>query len=476
MTTLGACGRVKVDRDPDGAGASSGTGAPGGTGGSDDTGAPGGTGSSEPFPEICSPPARFAICDTDVKRCGNGVLDTCEVCRSLDASPVQCSDVTEGCDGTVSSETCGSLGYAGGGRLACTDVCSIDVRDCDSCLGAPNQLACARPRVDGYNVGDIALASDGEGLAAAWRSFNRQVHFARFSMDLDLESQWGCVSVPSPASTVALAPSPGGFIMALGGAGDSPVLRLYRLDPNGNEIATRTIANAMYPVLAARPGAAPLLVYTSGEHAAAQGKLVAELLDEGGNVAWQATVADAAYGDVTAAAFADPGFLVSARVITGDSASATELVPIDASGAVGPARELAGIDDVALAPAGADRAAGVWLNGERFEVGWFDGQAAPAGTPVTIATRDATKAAQEHAIVVSNGRAVVALAEENDTQLSLFHVDAGGSIAVPRYAFAREPVGLAWLAAAPAGEGAALVWTTYAEPESSRFVLGRARR
>ncbi|KYG09609.1 hypothetical protein BE21_16975 [Sorangium cellulosum] len=457
VATLGACGSVEVDRDPGGAGAS------------------GGAGGSEPFPETCSPPERSAVCDTDVKRCGNGVQDTCEVCWSVDGSPVQCSDVTEACDGAV-SETCGSLGYAGGGRLACSDVCSIDVRDCDSCLGAPSQVACARPRVDGYNVGGVALASDGEGLAAAWLSFDDQLHFARFSMDLALESQWSCVDIPSPGSTVALAPSPGGFILALGGAGDGPVLRLYRLDPAGNEIATRTIADAMYPVLAARPGAAPLLVYTSGEHAAAQGALVAELLDEEANAAWQATVADAVYGDLTAAAFADPGFLVAARAIAADGSSTTELVPIDASGAVGPARELPGIDDVALAPAGADRAAGVWSDGERFEVGWFDGQAAAVGAPVTIAARDAAKATQEHAIAVSNGRAVVALVEEGDRQLSLFHVDADGSVAVPRYGFAREPLGLSRLAAAPAGEGAALVWTTYAEPGSSRFVLGRAQR
>ncbi|WP_437623028.1 hypothetical protein [Sorangium sp. So ce1151] len=87
-----------------------------------------------------------------------------------------------------------------------------------------------------------------------------------------------------------------------------------------------------------------------------------------------------------------------------------------------------------------------------------------------------SNATRDHAIAVSKGRAIVALVDEDRTQVSLVHVDADGSVAVPRYGFAREPLGLSWLAAAPAREGAALVWTTYAEPGSSRFVLGRARR
>lgn len=457
-TTLGACGSVEIDRDP------------GNTGGS------GGSGGAEPFPDTCSAPELSAVCDTDAQRCGNGVKDTCEVCSSSDGSPVQCSDVTEACDGDV-SETCSSLGYAGG-RVACSDVCSIDVRDCDSCLGAPHQLACARPRIDGYNVGDIAIASDEQGLAAAWLSFHDTIHFARFSTGLDLERRWDCVDAPS-ALRVALAPSPGGFVMAIGGGGDGPALRLLRLDRDGNELSSRTIANATYPVLAARPGAAPLLVYASTDVASAPAKIVAELLDEAGEATWQSTVADVAYGEMTAAAFADPGFVVSAGALASDGgqgAPTTVLVPIDASGTVGAAREIPGIRDVALAPAGAGRVGGVWHNGERFEVGWLDGQAAPAGTPVTIATRDAAKATQEHAIAVSNGRAIVALVEEGATQVSLFHVDADGSLAVPRYAFAREPTGLSWLEIAPAGDGAALVWTTFSEPASSRFVLGRAQR
>ncbi|WP_437546984.1 hypothetical protein WME97_43985 [Sorangium sp. So ce367] len=454
---VGACGSVEIDRDPGGTGASGGTDAP------------------EPFPETCSAPDIYPVCDTDAKFCGNGVLDTCDVCWSLDGNSPQCVEATEACDGAV-SETCSSFGYVGG-RTACSDTCSIDVRDCDSCLGAPSQLACARPRVDGYNVSDIAMASDEQGLAAAWLSFDDKVRFARFSTSLALERQWDCVDARS-ALRVALAPSPGGFIMAVGGAGDDPELWLYRLDPDGDEIAVRLIKNAAYPVLAARPGAPPLLVYASTDVAWAPAKIVAELLDEDGEATWQATVADAAHGETAAAAFADPGFVVSTGVITDDGGdvAATVLVPIDASGEVGPARELAGIHDVALAPAGAGRVGGVWLHGERFEVGWLDGQAALAGDPVAIATRDPVKDTQEHAITVSNGRAIVALVEEEATQVSLFHVDADGSLAVPRYAFAREPAGLSRLAAAPADDGAALVWTTYAEPASSRFVLGRAQR
>ncbi|WP_437975204.1 hypothetical protein WMF11_45420 [Sorangium sp. So ce295] len=458
---LGACGTVEIDTGPGG------------------TGAPGGTGDTEPFPETCDPPDIYPVCDTDVKFCGNGVLDTCEVCWSVDGNPAQCVEATEGCDGAV-SETCSSLGYVGG-RTACSDTCSIDVRDCDSCLGAPNQLACARPRVDGYNVSDIAMASDEQGLVAAWLNFDDKVRFARFSTSLELERHWDCLDAPWAARSplrVALAPSPGGFIMAVGGGGDSPELWLRHLDPDGEEIAVRLIKNAAYPVLAARPGAPPLLVYASTDVAWAPAKIVAELLDEDGEATWQATVADTAHGETAAAAFADPGFVVSTGAITddGEDAGATVLVPIDASGEVGLARELAGIRDVALAPAGAGRVGGVWLHGERFEVGWLDGQAALASDPVAIATRDPVKDTQEHAITVSNGRAIVALVEEEATQVSLFHVDADGSLAVPRYAFAREPAGLSWLAAAPADEGAALVWTTYAEPASSRFVLGRAQR
>ncbi len=462
VAVLVGCSCSTVEVTPEGGG---GTGGSGGSGGAE----------YEPFPDTCTTPVIQGVCDGEVAKCGNGSLDTCEICWTVDGSPEQCADVTEACD-TEASLSCEDLGFAGGGRTLCGPACTHDVRDCDSCLGSDHQLGCARPRVDGFDVLDVQLASTGDTLAAAWMSFDGALHFARFTPDLELlDQREGCATVG--VGPLALAPTPGGWMLAVGGFGDSPETQLFRLDAAGNEIgAPRLLPDAAYPVLVPRPGATPFLVYTSTPFAASQGDLIAELLDEEGAAVWQSFVTDGVFGELTAAATTDPGLLVAARRTDGVT-STTVFVSLDEAGAPSPPREVSDAVEVALAPASPGRVVAVWRRGEAVELQWLDGAGEDVGPRVLLAPKDPVTATQERSVIVSEGRAIVLLAEDMRRKLSLFHIESDGSSAAQPYALAYEPGEVAWLAGAPIGADAVFAWTTYsADPGASRFVLGSVRR
>jgi hypothetical protein len=458
------CSEVEID-PPDGGGGSGGTGGEGGSGGA-----------YQPFPESCTPSDLTGVCDQEAKLCGNGAVDTCEVCFSTNGEPPQCEDATEACD-TEAAKSCEELGYAGGGRTLCTSACTHDVRDCDSCLGSANQLGCARPRVDGFDVLDLQLATDGDIVAAAWISFDKTLHFARFSTALQLiDQRAGCATVEG-GGMMSLAPTPGGWVLAVGGVGDNPQTRIYSLDAAGNELgAPRIVGDAAFPVLVPRPAATPYLVYTSTTFAGGTGEVIAELLDAEGGAAWQAALPGDAFPELTVAGFADPGLLVAARTTDGTT-STTLLVPVDEAGGVGATREIPDAVEIAVANAGTDRLAAVWRKGESQELQWLDGNGEDIGSPVMLAPKEATTATQERTIVVSGGRAIVMLAEDTRKKLSMFHVEPDGSFGVEPYTLAIEPGEVAWLAGTEGAGDPVFAWTTFAaDPGTSRFVLGSVRR
>lgn len=428
----------------------------------------------EPFPASCSEVPTAGVCDGESKVCGNGARDTCEICYSSDGGPITCEDVTEACDGAA-TESCVSLGY-GAGEVRCSPLCTHDVRDCDACLGAPSQVACTRPRVDAFDVGDVALAASDDVLAAAWMSFDDVLHFARFSPELALLGERPGCTLEERSLPVALAPTPGGWVLAVGQGGDAPALRLYRLDPEGNPLAAaRVVANATFPQLVARPGAPPWLVYLQTDFAAGLGVVVAEGLDEAGEATFSVPLVDEVFGEYTRAAYAEPGFVVTARRTDGVDPT-TVLVGVSEDGVAGAPRDVGDALEVELAPAGPDRVAALYRTETQHELLWLDGQGADRSGPFAIAPRDPTGAVQAHRVVVQDGRAIVAVAEETYTKLRLVHVGEDGATLVPGYLFAAEPDHFAWLRSTSFQGEAALLWTTYsADPATNRFVLGRVR-
>lgn len=466
LSLVVGCSEVEVD--PQGGGGQGGSGGSGGQG----------AGGSDylPFPQSCTPTELRGACDGEsFQKCGNGTLDSCEICWTVDDGPEQCDTITEACDLTPTA-TCQALGYQSGETI-CSPACGHDIRDCDSCLGSPSQLACARPRLDGFDVMDIEIATNGDEIAAAWFSFGKVLHFARFTKDLQLiADKPGCGTIDG-GGPISLAPAPGGWVVAVGGVGESPQMQIIRLDAEGNEMgAPRLVANATFPSLVGRPGATPYLVYSSTAHAASPGDVVAELLDETGAATWQAVLPNDAFGEITAAGFADPGLLVALR--EAETASTTLLVAIDETGAVSPARDVGLTNEIVLAAAAPGRVAAVWRRGESQELQWLDGSGEDVGAPVTLAPRDGVVVSQQRAVTVSNGRAVVMLAEDMQKTLTMFHVEQDGSYSVEPYALATEPQGIAWLAGTQLGGDPVFAWTTYSagDPAGDRFVLGSVKR
>lgn len=428
----------------------------------------------EPFPASCSEVPTAGACDGAEDLCGNGARDTCEICYSNDGGPVICEDVTEACDGDA-TETCLSLGYVGG-QVRCGPICTHDVRDCDACFGAPNQVACTRPRVDAFDVGDVSLAASGDVLAAAWMSFDDTLHFARFSPELELLGERVGCTVEERSLPVALAATPGGWVLAVGQGGDAPELRVHRLDPEGNPLASpRVIPNATYPQLVARPGAPPWLVYLQTDFAAGLGVVVAEGLDEAGEATFSLPVVDEVFGEYTRAAYAEPGLLVTARRTDGVDPT-TVLVGVGEDGTAGPLRDVGDALEVELAPAGPDRVVALYRTETQHELLWLDGDGADRAGPFFVAPRDPTGAVQASRVVVTGGQAIVAVAEETYTKLRVVHLGEDGATLVPAYTFAAEPEHFAWLRATSFQGDAALLWTTYTgDPASNRFVLARVR-
>lgn len=428
----------------------------------------------EPFPASCSDTPTSGPCDGEVKVCGNGARDTCEICYSNDGGPVICEDVTEPCDGAP-TETCESLGYVSG-QVRCGPICSHDVRDCDSCLGAPSQVGCARPRIDAFDVGDVALSANEDGLAAAWLSFDDQLHFARFAPDLTLLGERTGCTVAGDALPLALAPTPGGWVLVLGGVGDAPSMRVFRLDADGNELAPpRVVANATYPVLAPRPGAPPWLAYLSTDVTVAPGQVVVERLDESAEPLFSTVVVDEIFGETTRIAYAEPGLVVAARRTDGVDPT-TVLVAVNDDGVAGAVLDVGDALELQLAPAGPDRVAALYRDEVAYHLSWLGSDANVRSGPFEITPRDPSNAVQEHRVVVQGGTAVLAIAEDFYTKLRIFHVAEDGAETTPSYLFATEPDHFAWLRDAPIEGDVALLWTTYsADPATNRLVLGRVR-
>ncbi len=265
--------------------------------------------------------------------CGNGIVDWCTTaCTPCSGGGPDagmgrcCSTSSEACDGTAPrGQTCLSLGYSGG-RLSCGATCRLDTSSCDGCGHDARIASCGRADVSSTIPYALALAATDEAVAIAWitspsstSSEGHRLHFARYTPQLALAVEAGCYDVPDPLN-VALAPAPGGFVIA---ADTRDGVYVVPVTADGAPRGTaRYVPGARGPMFAERPAAGPLLTYGS-----ARG-LFAELLDANGSALWSARVGDGYGDDLGDSVFTGDGFLIAqgatiSRVELDGTASAT---------------------------------------------------------------------------------------------------------------------------------------------------------
>ena len=203
--------------------------------------------------------------------CGNGVIDVCTTRAAVGPCPEL--KAPESCDGAnVGGATCVARGY-GSGTIACDSRCaSIDTTGCRDCLAIDaTLLRCGDAPVAAAPAEAVIAATDTE-VALAWPEVSagqEVLAFARLSPNLDLLS----VSRVTGASPVIdrnlqIAALPTGWVVA--GVSESDVA-LQTFGADGQPLARTTVETlpaGMHPnllMLAARPGAGPLLLWADDE-------------------------------------------------------------------------------------------------------------------------------------------------------------------------------------------------------------------
>jgi hypothetical protein len=254
-----------------------------------------------------------AACGAD--KCGNGVIDTCTV---LCASLGPCPQLTEDCEGTVSSgTTCETLGYTGG-QLACTPWCSFDTRNCLDCAspGGP-LLSCKRPCIDDDHISLLFVTARDGTIAVAWQTPN-ELHLAGFDGNLRPLFESTPIPIQSTLIHIAAAASTTGWLVA---TGDDTAVDLYAFDADGHAIgAPQIMSGASDPALGMRPAGAPLLLWSVLSSDGTMFLRQAALLTDGGQLATSPVTLWQRPEELTGTLFLGDGFLIAQR---GDTAVRT---------------------------------------------------------------------------------------------------------------------------------------------------------
>ncbi len=257
--------------------------------------------------------------------CGNGHRDMCSSCHPCGPrgggggggpppfpdGGLCCTTAGEDCDGTdLGGATCASIGYAGG-TLHCGSWCAFDSGTCVSCTTGPHVTACDRADGDATGAMSLALAVTETEVAVAWAS-GTGARFARFGADFPRHGETGCFG-PADARRVALAAVPTGWIAAVENAAGTGI---YVVSATG--AATGPVAmfpSAQMPLLAGRPGAGPLLVWTLAATGAEQESVLgADGRPTTATVTLFTPVTEPEYGSAVSAG---DGFLVAMRSSVG---------------------------------------------------------------------------------------------------------------------------------------------------------------
>jgi hypothetical protein len=280
-----SCGRNSMPGAADG-GAAGATGmiSGGRGGGAGAAGATAGAGGSGGAAQACGgrTTANPPVCGAAL--CGNGTRDTCAGGGGIGGYSTGGGGVggggyageggygpshyTEECDGTDLPQTdCRTFGYASG-TVGCSANCTYDLSGCEECgASQPSVRFCGRLSIAAFDPGSLALAATDAEIGLAWAGTDAAgvmgLHFTRLSPDLAVLSS---ASVQSDSEfygwgEVSVAPLPSGWVIAASGR-DS--LTLYPIAADGHLVGKTMVPtprSPLKPLLAARPGAGPVLVW-----------------------------------------------------------------------------------------------------------------------------------------------------------------------------------------------------------------------
>jgi hypothetical protein len=257
LVAVGAvgCGRTLMPGRPGGNG---GGGAAGVT-----TGSWSGTGGAA---FACPPPTSTNPTACGVSACGNGRVDTCAGTGGAGAHGG--GQNAEGCDGddTIVNAACSSMGYASG-TITCTADCNLDLSACEECVAsAPSVRSCGLVAIPAPSYLYAVAATDTQ-IGIVWMdATGAGLHFTLLSPDLAVTASIKLPGNPYVSGLAALAPLPSGWMIAAPGADavGSYALNLHQIAADGSPVASTSIPMSPppeLPVLAARPGAGPILIW-----------------------------------------------------------------------------------------------------------------------------------------------------------------------------------------------------------------------
>ena len=212
--------------------------------------------------------------------CGNGRIDSCVVSGETGCPP---QPVAEACDGAdLGTGTCATAAGWGSGTLACGSKCTYDDAGCSPCVPlSPFLTSCGLAPFSTMRFGSASMAATDSEVVIAGVQYDLFISkpslaFARLSSDLRLLSFATFEETPPPGvqavtpGATAVAPLSSGwviaacadrgvYIKALGGAGQD--LGHTNVPYYGD--SSDSCGHA--PVLAARPGGGPLLLWLSAK-------------------------------------------------------------------------------------------------------------------------------------------------------------------------------------------------------------------
>jgi hypothetical protein len=226
---------------------------------------------------------------------------------------------TEDCDGQdFGVETCQRQGFRSG-VLTCSAACTIDVSTCVACapLSAP-VVGCGGAPVAAKHLGALALAATDTEVGLAWTDADDpagyRVSFTRLSPTF---AGLGTTVLRTSLAQagVAVAPLPTGWVVAVGGddgLGGTDV-SFYTIDPDGSVVDHVTVESGLigedgwwYPMLAARPGGGPLLIWRTADAVRA-----AVIADDGRSATTPVSIPIDPDDFITDAAYAGGAFFVT---------------------------------------------------------------------------------------------------------------------------------------------------------------------
>jgi len=303
---LGGCKKGTLgDPDAGGAGQIMGAGARGASGiggaGASAGGIGGGSvgrgGSSGGRGMVSCPPPGPPYCGAAA--CGNGRIDSCNAALAPECFPIA---LREECDGDAfDGADCAANGFPAG-KLVCDKTCSVSSAGCSECMPmVPWLINCGTIPPMAASVGSYAIAATDSEVGLAEVGYGdlggMTLSFRRLTPSLDTASNMTLLDTLRPGPLqgayveggVAVAPLPSGWVIAGCVSGQ---LLLFTVDAAGmnsvrapTPVGARGCAYAM--VLAAQPGAGPLLVWSEeyivrGALIAADGQLAGTPFDIAG--------------------------------------------------------------------------------------------------------------------------------------------------------------------------------------------------